>query len=264
VLCFPAFRLRQRVSATCCIRERVRTLMYIPHARSKGGVGHATNAFLNAAASRLVTVGYGWYGPPWAATCVLRERACTIPVTRCTLEAKADCLPLWSLGLALLITDAAALRASASVLCRTSIGVPCHTRCSYRAFMFSSSSLLFLVVLLLSLSRFVKCHFLGGVVCSVFFFSSTSIYFFSPFLFPSFSYTYAHIWAQLRATAFGCVDTGACTGQTGENGIGVVLAVLAFLAALGAFNVGLISFLPPSSCLLSTLVLFTTSSTGSA
>jgi len=120
VLCFPAFRLRQRVSATCCIRERVRTLMYIPHARSKGGVGHATNAFLNAAASRLVTVGYGWYGPPWAATCVLRERACTIPVTRCTLEAKADCLPLWSLGLALLITT--------RQLC-----VPVHPCCAVQA-----------------------------------------------------------------------------------------------------------------------------------
>lgn len=161
--------------------------MCIPHARSKGAVGHAPNAFLNAAASRLVTVGYGWYGPPWAATCVLRERACTIPVTRCTLEAKADCLPLWSLGLALLITDAAALRASASVLCRTSIGVPCHTRCSYRAFMFSSSSLLFLVVLLLSLSRFGKCHFFGGVVCSVYFiFSDVYSSFFSPFCFLPF------------------------------------------------------------------------------
>ena len=96
--------------------------MCIPHARSKGGVGHAPNAFLNAAASRLLRL-VGWYGPPSlsrAATCVLRERACTISVTRCTLEAKADCLPLWSLGLALLITT--------RQLC-----VPVHPCCAVQA-----------------------------------------------------------------------------------------------------------------------------------
>jgi len=265
VLCFPAFRLRQRVSATCCIRERVRTLMCIPHARSKGGVGHAPNAFLNAAASRLVTVGYGWYGPPWAATCVLRERACTIPVTRCTLEAKADCLPLWSLGLALLITR------RGSFACQCIRAVPYKHRCAVPypmlvpcVHVFIFFLVVFGGVVVVVVTVWQVPFFWGCCLFCVFYFFRRLLELFFSFLFPSFSYAYAHIWAQLRATAFGCVDTGACTGQTGENGIGVVLAVLAFLAALGAFNVGLISFLPPSSCLLSTLVLFTTSSTGSA
>lgn len=144
--------------------------MCIPHARSKGGVGHAPNAFLNAAASRLVTVGYGWYGPPWAATCVLRERACTIPVTRCTLEAKADCLPLWSLGLALLITR------RGSFACQCIRAVPYKHRCAVPYLMLVPCVhvfIFFLVVfggVVVVVVTVCQVPFFWGVVCSVFFF----------------------------------------------------------------------------------------------
>ena len=49
---------------------------------------------------------------------------------------------------------------------------------------------------------------------------------------PFFQPRYAHICAQLRTAALGCVETGGCGGQGEASGMGVAFTVRAFLDAL--------------------------------